>query len=188
MSGFILNNFVKGSGLVAEHIQGGATIAAYSVVYINAAGQWAAADADLAATMPVVGLATEPLRVNQKGRVLLQGFAASNTWTWVPGGVIYASATVGALTQTKPAGAGDIVQVVGYAVSATLIYFDAKLDGDMLSITDYEIVTGEIAEPTIASKGNGHNVVVEYSDFTPNRMMLWKRGTGDTVWFGVEML
>ena len=60
--------------------------------------------------------------------------------------------------------------------------------GSQRSVTDYEIVAGEIAEPTIASKGVGHNVVVEYSDFTPNRVVLWKRGTGDTVWFGVELL
>ena len=77
MSGFILNDFVKGSGLVCEHLQGAATIAAYNLVYVDAAGQWAAADASLAATMPAIGLATEPLRVNQKGRVLQQGYAVS---------------------------------------------------------------------------------------------------------------
>jgi len=124
MSGHILNNFVKGSGLVAEHIQGGATVAAYSVVYINATGRWVTADADALATMPVVGLATEPLRVGQRGRVLVQGFASSNTWTWTPGALLYASTVAGALTETAPVGVGDVVQEIGIAFSATEIYFN----------------------------------------------------------------
>jgi len=56
------------------------------------------------------------------------------------------------------------------------------------SIENYEIVTGEIAEPTTVSRGDGHSVAVEYSDFTPNRMVKWIRGSGDTKWFGVELL
>ena len=188
MAEYLVTGLKHGSGIIGN-LDGAATIAAYSLVYVTAAGQWQLADADLAATMSVVALATDGLPgVGLKGKLLFQGLVNNNAWTWTPGGEVYASAVAGALTQTKPVGAGDIVQPIGVAVTATLLYFDPKMSGEFLSITDYEIVTGEIAEPTIPSKGNGHNVVVEYSDDAPNRMVLWKRGTGDTEWFGVELL
>ena len=58
----------------------------------------------------------------------------------------------------------------------------------LMSIEDYESVAGEIAEPTIASKGNGHSVAVEYTDFSPNRVVKWIRGNADSEWYGVELL
>jgi len=157
MSGFIFNNFVKGSGLVAEHIQGGATVAAYSVVYINATGRWVTADADALATMPVVGLATEPLRVGQRGRVLVQGFASSNTWTWTPGALLYASTVAGGLTETEPVGVGDVVQEIGIAFSATEIYFNGAGLGSSAS-GGGTVLAGATAyvgsEPTLAGYAN----------------------------------
>ena len=54
------------------------------------------------------------------------------------------------------------------------------------SITDYELQTGIIAEPSIASRGNGHNVVVYNS--TEGRTFFWKRVNGDSDWMGVELL
>jgi len=48
------------------------------------------------------------------------------------------------------------------------------------SVMDYEIQTGAIAEPTTASKGNGHVVVVYNSDL--DRVYLWVRCNGDTDW------
>ena len=79
------SNLAKGAGLYTEHIQGGEAVPAYSLVYLDATGRWALADASLAATMSVVGLATEPLSIGQKGRVLNQGYASLNTWTWTVG-------------------------------------------------------------------------------------------------------
>ena len=48
------------------------------------------------------------------------------------------------------------------------------------SVMDYEVQTGAIAEPTTASKGNGHIVVVYNSDL--DRVFLWVRCNGDTDW------
>ena len=56
------------------------------------------------------------------------------------------------------------------------------------SVTDYETQVGEIAEPVTVSRGNGHTVVVEYTGFTPNRMVKWTRGNTDATWYGVELL
>ena len=124
MSGYEVRNYAQGDGLYTEQIQGGATVARYQLVYADATGRWVEADADAVATMPVLGLATQPLRLGQKGRVLIQGFANYNVWAWTPGGVLYADTVTGDLTQTPPAGATDIIQEVGVAFTATLIYFD----------------------------------------------------------------
>jgi len=216
------SNFAKGAGLYTEHIQGAQAVPAFSLVYINVAGQWALADASTAITMPVVGLATEPLSANQKGRVLHQGWVASNTWTWTPGAVIYASDTAGALSQT----AGTVAQVVGIAVSATMMYFDGAgliADGAM-SITDLiisgalsvdiineytlnagvtiegvliengaftidtETATGEIAYPVTTPIGDGHMIKVLYTDFTPDRVVMWIYDLTNIAWYGVELL
>jgi len=172
--------------------------------------------------MPVIGLATEPLTANQKGRVLHQGWAASNTWTWTPGAVIYASDVAGALSQT----AGTVAQVVGMAVSATMMYFDGAgliADGAM-SVTDLfisgalsvdtineytlnagvtiegvliengaftvdsEDKTGDISYPATTPIGDSHMVRVRYTDYTPDRVVMWIYDLGNTKWHGVELL
>ena len=51
---------------------------------------------------------------------------------------------------------------------------------------DYEVQTGIIAEPTTASVGNGHPVVVYNS--TEGRTFLWLRVNGDAEWMGCEFL
>lgn len=124
MSGYEARNYAQGDGLYTEQIQAGGTITQYQLVYVDATGRWQEADADAVATMPVLGLATQPITTGQKGRVLLQGFANYNAWTWTPGGLLYADTVTGDLTQTAPVGAGDVVQEIGLAFSATLIYFD----------------------------------------------------------------
>ena len=144
------------------------------------------ADADAAASMPVVGLAVEPLSVGQLGRILLRGVVNNNGWAWTPGGKVYASTVAGALTQTKPTGVDDVAQEIGVAITATELDFDPKLGGDSLSLLDYEVQTGIIAEPTITSRGNGHTVIVFNS--TEDRGFIWSRVNGDSDWMGVEVL
>lgn len=152
------SDLAKGAGLYTEHIQGGGAVTAYSVVYVDATGRWVDADADAVATMPVVGLATEPLSIGQKGRVLQQGYANLNTWTWTPGGLLYASTTAGELTQTPPVGPGDVVQEIGVAITATMIYFDGAGLGGTGSAGAGTLLAGATAyvgsEATLAGYAN----------------------------------
>ncbi len=55
--------------------------------------------------------------------VLHLGFARDDSWTWTPGGLIYLSTTIGALTQTAPIATGEIVQILGYATHADRMFF-----------------------------------------------------------------
>jgi hypothetical protein len=62
--------------------------------------------------------------------MLLRGYAYNSAWNWTVGGTLYLSASGGAglITQTQPSGTADIVRVVGYAISADLIYFNPSQD------------------------------------------------------------
>jgi len=102
----------------------GEAVTRNALVYQSAAGNWQLADADAVATMPVVGLSLAAIQANTRGKILKQGYVVNNIWTWTAGGEIYASTTPGVLTQTAPAGAGDVVQVVAMAINATTIDFN----------------------------------------------------------------
>ncbi len=96
-----------------------------AALYLAADGNYDEADADAAATMPVTALALETGTGTKK--ILLQGYIRKDAWTWTPGGLIYADVTTGALSQTAPSGSGDQVQVVGWAKSADILYFNPSL-------------------------------------------------------------
>ena len=56
--------------------------------------------------------------------MLLRGYVYNSTWNWTVGSPLYIGCSVGQLTQTQPSGSGEFVRVVGYAISADLIYFN----------------------------------------------------------------
>jgi hypothetical protein len=96
-----------------------------AALYMAADGNYDEADADAAATMPVTTLALETGTGTKE--ILLQGYIRKDAWSWTPGGLIYADVTTGALSQTAPSGSGDQVQVVGWAKSADILYFNPSL-------------------------------------------------------------
>ena len=93
-----------------------------AALHMDTDGNWIEADADAVATMPCQALALET-GTGVKD-ILKYGFIRNDAWTWTVGGLIYASCTTGGLTQTAPVGAGDQVQVVGYATHANRMFFN----------------------------------------------------------------
>lgn len=104
----------------------GETLGKHTLVYRGVDGYWYLADADTAATMPVLGITMSAIPANRKGEVLLEGYIGDSSWTWTGGAEVYASTTAGELTQTMPTGVGDVVQVVAIAVESTIIQFTGK--------------------------------------------------------------
>jgi hypothetical protein len=177
---------VAGSGhwLIAV---AGEVITDRDAVRIGANGRIWRCDADSIATMPCMGIAiTAASAAGANVSVFLQGPVEIPGSAWVLGGKIYVDTNTGGLTQTAPAGIGELVQEVGFALNATQIYFNPQLGGGALSLLDYELQTGIIAEPTITSKGNGHTVIVHNE--TEERDFIWSRTDLDTKWSGVELL
>jgi len=93
-----------------------------AALHIDTDGNLVMADADGTSVIPCHFLAAET--GTGAKIVLLQGFARDDTWSWTPGEPLYVATTAGELTQTAPSTEGDRVQIVGYAVSATVIYFN----------------------------------------------------------------
>jgi len=86
-------------------------------------------DADAAATMPAVAMATATIAADATGVFLLIGYLRHDAWTWTVGSILFADeTTAGAMDHTAPAGAGDQVQVVGYALTADIVYFNPCLE------------------------------------------------------------
>lgn len=117
------------SALTSDHTHSGITctgttgLSIGNAVYRKLDSTFALADADAVGTMPVVALATAT-----SGEFLLLGYMRDDSWSWIVGGLIYASCTAGGLTQTAPSGAEDQVQVVGVALTATIILFCPSLE------------------------------------------------------------
>ena len=87
------------------------------LVYLSSASTWSQSDADAAATCGPVMLAR---RINAT-TVQTGGYY---TTTGLTVGIHYASTTAGGITVTAPSGSGDIVRIIGYAISTTLFFFD----------------------------------------------------------------
>jgi hypothetical protein len=121
-------------GEVIAGLDLGATIAPFEVVYIGGSSKWLLADANGVSTYPAMGIEvgagggdTDP------GTILTRGVVRDDTWNWTIGGLIYLSATPGALTQTAPSTSGDKVQVVGRALTADIALFN--FDSSYITIT-----------------------------------------------------
>ena len=102
--------------------------------FINADGEAQLADADAIATACVVCMCADAsISADAYGNYLLFGTARDDTWNWTVGGfagMIYLSTTGttgNTLTQTAPSGADDVIQPIGYALSADSMFFKPSL-------------------------------------------------------------
>ena len=90
------------------------------------------ADADTAGEMPVVAMAAENIDVSEEatGLFLLFGFLGDNGTfpAYTVSGTLYAPETEGPPTQTVPSTDGDLVQVLGWAVTANSVFFNPSND------------------------------------------------------------
>lgn len=99
------------------------TVTGYDLYYFNGSG-WTQADADDdtkgADKLLAVALGTNAANDG----MLLKGFVTNGAWSFTPGAVLYMSTTAGDITETAPSANANIVRIVGYAISATQIYFN----------------------------------------------------------------
>lgn len=101
--------------------------------YMKADGDFAKALATAAGTtMPVMAIALEDILATESGLFLLIGFIRDHNWDALTiGGLIYADPnTAGDITQTIGDfdASGDLVQVLGIAVTAEIIWFNPSYE------------------------------------------------------------
>ena len=113
------------TGMSTASLNAGASISAFECVYLASDGEWAKADASATGTTDkLLAIALEAGTDGNPMDVALPGaFVRDDTWDWTVGGAIYLSETAGALTQTAPSTADSVVRVLGYALSADVMYF-----------------------------------------------------------------
>jgi hypothetical protein len=97
-----------------------------ALLVLSSDGNWDEADASSSATVGQLGIAVES-GTGAKD-VLWRGWVKDTAWSWTPGQQLFVSETTGAITATAPSTSGAIVQVVGYATSATTMYFNPSPD------------------------------------------------------------
>lgn len=101
-------------------------LGAKKLVYLIPNEQWSLADADIAASMPTMGMTQGAIASGKRGVIFVYGFIGDSTWSWTRGAV-YASAIAGELTQSMPDMSDSVVQEIGYASSDTMIFFNPKI-------------------------------------------------------------
>jgi len=80
-------------------------------------------DANAEATSKgLVLMAIDTITADNTGTFLVKGKYTTSGLTAAD--VMYLSATAGAITNTAPSGSGDIVRIIGYALSTTVLYFN----------------------------------------------------------------
>jgi hypothetical protein len=110
---------LKESGTAGENLVFG------NIVYYKSDGKYWKAKAEDDTAIPCVGLSLGTINANGSGLILKAGIVRDDSWDWTVGGLLYVSpSTGGAITQTRPSTEAEIIQIIGYAISADVIYFN----------------------------------------------------------------
>lgn len=104
----------------------GAAITVMDLVYMGNVSKWLASDANAASTSTgLLGISLATKVDTQLMNTALPGtFVRDDTWNWTPGAILYVSETASAITATEPPTVGAISRIIGYAVTADVIWFD----------------------------------------------------------------
>jgi len=116
------------AGAIITNLNAGATIAQWDAVYLGSASKWLLADANGSGTYPALGIVTSAANDTDPVTVVTHGTIRNDAWAWTPGGTLYLSLTAGGLTQTAPSTDGEILQVVGTALTADIIEVNPSSD------------------------------------------------------------
>lgn len=117
-------------GNVTSTFASGYSSAVGDLVFFGSGGKWLEVDSDAVATCQgLIGIALEAKTDTQAMKVALPGsFVRLDSWNWTVGATLYAGETLGAMQETIPTGADAIIKVVGFAVSADVVFFMPSSD------------------------------------------------------------
>jgi hypothetical protein len=87
-------------------------------------GSWTIADANsVSGSIGLLGW-----NVSGGNEYLIRGYIKNTAWSWTQGVILYISSTAGAIQAVQPTGSGDLVRIVGFALSSDEIFFDPSQD------------------------------------------------------------
>lgn len=115
------------SGLVST-LTAGENLVLGDVCYRKSDGKMWKADADAIATSGAIAIALGTINADATGSFGMRGyFRDDSAYAWTVGGLLYLSTTAGAIQQTVVTGVDDVIQVLGVAMTADIIYFAPEL-------------------------------------------------------------
>jgi hypothetical protein len=108
----------------------GAAVTIMDLVYMGSSSKWLIADASAASTSGgMLAISLESKVDTQAMKVALPGaFVRNDAWNWTPGAILYVSETGAAITATQPTTTDAVIRVVGFAITADIIYFNPSSD------------------------------------------------------------
>lgn len=110
----------------------GETMSELFSVFMRSDGTWWKTDADSTASstsMLGVHLFSSTVSAGSPLLVALPGsFVRDDSFNFTPGQTIYLSTTEGSWTTTAPSGTDDVIRVVGFAVTADVVFFNPSSD------------------------------------------------------------
>lgn len=114
----------SGNGLAIQ-LNAGEALAQNEVVRLGSGGTFVKAAMTAASTANgLLGFTTAATSSGSSGVFLTNGLFADASWSWTPGSPLYVSAsTAGLITSTAPSTSGNIVRIIGAAISSSEIYF-----------------------------------------------------------------
>lgn len=105
----------------------GETLAQWDAVYLESDSKAWKADANGTGTYPAVGVVTTAAAADDAIRVLVVGLWRDDA-AFTAGETYYLSTTAGLLTTTQPSATDDVIQVVGRALTANVLYVNPSAD------------------------------------------------------------
>ena len=111
------------SGHIEEFVAGEDVVFG-DVCYFKSDGKMWKGNAGVSTTMPVHAMSVEDITTANTGSLILNGWVRDDSWNWTPGVLLYMSSGSSGVTSTVPSTSGDMVQTIGWAYSADVIYFN----------------------------------------------------------------
>jgi hypothetical protein len=133
----ISDNFGDGHNVLSEsHIgTAGESLNNKDICYMkddgNGGWKWFKADADAEVTVKGwlgIQISYPAPNANNTGQFMTKGYFCETSWNWDEGQPLYVSTEAGKLTQTPPLDTGDIIRIVGFAITPHIIYFNPSPD------------------------------------------------------------
>lgn len=122
------------TGHATNTFSSGYSASAMDLVFLGSGGKWLEVDSDTVTNCNgLLGIAMEAKNNTEPMLVVLPGsFVRDDNWDWTVGATLYAGGTdgttVGGMQETIPTVGDGVVKVVGFAVTADVIFFNPSPD------------------------------------------------------------
>ena len=113
------------TGILIDGITAGEDVDFPDLCYLKSDSKFWKAKADTTATADgELAIALEVITANNTGKFLKLGYLRDDSWAFTVAAKLYLDDTAaGSITETRPADVGDQVRIIGYAHTATIVWF-----------------------------------------------------------------